>query len=61
VGDQGLVTAEKVQLRLNTMVFFIKEVELGCKFFNDFLVLVLVVLHRKLVVVLTALVELAEA
>ena len=46
-----------VQLRLQTMVFFIYKVHLCLKFFNDFSVLALVILHSELIIVLAALIQ----
>ncbi len=42
------------------MVLFVQEVDLGVEFRDDLLVHILVVLHAQLLVVLAALVQLAE-
>lgn len=42
------------------MVLLVEKINLAVQFLNDFLVLVLIELHGELVIILTALVELAQ-
>lgn len=59
--NHGLILDEQVQLSLQSVVFFIQKVDLRAELLHDFLVLILVVLHGKLLVILAALVELAKS
>jgi len=52
------VSQEKIKLSLESVVFFVNEIDLSIKFLNNFFVVLLNILHSKLFVVLTALVKL---
>jgi hypothetical protein len=45
-----------VELGLETMIFFIDEINLGLEFIHNFVVLFLMVLHCQLIVILATLV-----
>jgi hypothetical protein len=55
-----LVTKEKIELCLEPVVFFVDEVNLGIKFLDDLLIVLLEILHRQFFVVLATLVQLAQ-
>jgi len=52
------VSQEKIKLSLESVVFFVNEIDLSIKFLYNFFVVLLNILHSKLFVVLTALVKL---
>ena len=52
------VSQEKIKLSLESVVFFVNEIDLSIEFLCNFFVVLLNILHSKLFVVLTALVKL---
>lgn len=52
------VSQEKIKLSLESVVFFVDEIDLSIEFLYNFFVVLLNILHSKLFVVLTALVKL---
>ncbi len=52
------VSQEKIKLSLESVVFFVNEIDLSIEFLYNFFVVLLNILHSKLFVVLTALVKL---
>lgn len=55
-----LVTKEKIELCLEPVVFFVDEVNLGIKFLDDLLIVLLEILHCQFFVVLSPLIQLAQ-